>query len=275
MSIREQIISVLNNPHLTEPDKNNSIRSIVEANLFEETSETQEDNSKEQIFFPNSQQNVHIELNNSHIVLQVHGKAIKLPEKVNADKPWENIKVWLWSLFTKGKRKYITLPLFVMFVVIILFPEYKEKFSKGIEVIHNTFNHKESLSKDEYDVMNEWVSEIWCFDDHTKAKEGYANFVNTYKNSKHSTWINDIFLVRNYKEEKNWCIVIDMDYGNSSKEKTQNRINKLKEYSNSTRDLQNTLGNWLQNYNVKLYDKTVFEKTYGQIKNYKKKDFEQ
>lgn len=268
--MKEKIISILNNQNISELEKNNEIRSVVEENLFEENTVSNGDS----LVLGNSTQNVHIHFNHSPILIQLNGKSGNTPTEENIDKPLEKIKTSFLAFCMKGKRKYISLPIIIIFLTIISFSTYKDKFSGGIEAIEDTFNHKEILSKEEYDIMNEWVVEIWCFDDYTKAKEGYTDFVNAYKNSNHNTWINDIFLVRNYKVKKSWCIVLDMDYGKSTKEIMQNRIDNMKQYSGSTRALQNTLGNWFQNYNVILYDKSVFENTYGTIFNYKTKDFE-
>lgn len=178
--------------------------------------------------------------------------------------PWNKIIIDIWSWLTKGWRRYITIPVFVLGFTIPLF--FNDSYIKLYSAINDFLSTKVSYpSKDEIDVLNEWIVLISVFDEKSEAQIEYEKFKKVYTQSNHDVWGNDIFLVRNPTKQGEWFITIDVYPGQSTKDDVQGSIENMWKYCQLTRDLENTLGHWLNGARPIFYDSTKFVNTYGKI----------
>jgi hypothetical protein len=184
---------------------------------------------------------------------------------MSENKPWEQIPAKIWHWLVKGWKRYITIPIFILlFIIPIIF---HDSYKKCYSFFHDLFENKKSFpTKDEADVFNEWVVLISTFNDKIEAEKQLKKFKEVYKSSIHEVWKDDIFFVRNAKQENQWQIVIDAYPGSSSKEDVQGSIDNMWAYCR-TRELENTLGHWLNGATPIFYDSLKFVKTYGHIEN--------
>lgn len=184
-----------------------------------------------------------------------------------SDKPWEEVPATVWRFFTRGYRKLFTVPMFLLFSLVIALPDTTTKLRRSFNFIRDTLYPTTFLTRFEYDVRNEWVAVIWSYQDVEEAKKEVELFKKAYAESGHSIWNDDILLVRDPERSQTWQIVMDLDYGKSEQGTIQARLDELKEFGNKTRHVRNSFGHWLDTATVQLYDLEKFEVTHGKAKN--------
>lgn len=186
------------------------------------------------------------------------------------NEPWKKLwsLVWLWSI--KGKRKYFTIPIFVIISILVVFPVLRGKVNDGISDLKNIFSPKSYLSRSEDDVIDEWIAYIWEYPDEKDAESHKDDFFKELKKLKYrnGAYLNDIYIVRSIEEKGIWWLVVDMGRGKSSKNDVDKEIEGIKSFSwHNSRQMGSSIIQHLQGAKPVFYDLDRFEKIYGKVQN--------
>ncbi len=172
----------------------------------------------------------------------------------------------LLKRITKGKLRYWTTPLIGICIMILWLNRVFEEVPKLLDNIELHFSENLSYpTKSEQDVFNEWVILISILDNEEEAKQVFDKFKSDYISSNHQVWLNDIFLVRNFNQKREWLIVVDSHHGRSKRIIVKRAVKKLWDFANKDRETMNALGGWLNGVQTVFYSRDDFEDVYGVI----------
>lgn len=183
------------------------------------------------------------------------------------DKPWEQIPLTIWHFFTRGKRRFISIPLFCLFSFLVALPDTTTKLKKTYDLAKNQLYPTTFLSRQEYNICNEWIIVVWSYENEKKAESEYNLFKKAYTNSGLEAWNKNVMLVRSPSRKYTWQIIVDPDPGPSSHDNIRNRLTNLQSFGNESDKRRNSFGHWLDAAVVTFYDMEQFEYTHGAIKN--------
>jgi hypothetical protein len=191
-------------------------------------------------------------------------------------KPWEKILADLWKVATKGWRRFVTIPVFLLFVLLPALGGVLESYKKVVKVVipyvikpTTTLSHDEAeLIKDE-----EWGLIVATAPSEPKAREARDEFKKAYIAAHHvnwrgqSIWENDIFVLRDPREKGRWIVAIDMFPGPSSREALQAGILEMINSEKGANVRGEPLEGWLNGAAPYRFTRAEFEKRYGRITN--------
>ena len=183
-------------------------------------------------------------------------------------KTYDDIKRSLWAFLTHGPLFYLTVPLAVLALVISFLVGILDGGSKLAFIMRDLYSEKTSyLSKHELEVLNEWVALIDYADSYEQAVDKANKFSEAYRKSKDGTWDNNILFVRDPEQRGRWAVVVDIWPGASSCNEVRGEIETLWKFSQTTREMEDTLGMWIYNSRPLEFRLDKFEKTYGRVTN--------
>lgn len=192
--------------------------------------------------------------------------------KSSNTKPWEEEIAKIWHFATKGKRKILTFPIVLIFLLLPALAGLSDSYLKIWNKLSTAIYKEKSVpSKSESDVFNEWIIAIGHAKNEKKALELKASFTKTYLASGHVNkynepiWVNDIFHVRHPTEKGIWLVVIDAFSGESTEKQVEAGLDEMAQLAFSSRELTNTFGHYLYGSKVIFYKKNDFINTYGEI----------
>jgi hypothetical protein len=189
------------------------------------------------------------------------------------NKPWEEILIKLWQTLVKGKRKYIFLPVFVVFILSSLITQFFTNINPVKQVIENWIKKDVSyLTPDEKDVIDEWVILIHKTNIESQLQVDYEKLNEDYKRSKHENWSENLHKVRNPLNKSEWLIVIDAADGKGSLKEMEKAIEEARFFIAKFPDgtqlkTSNPLNIWMKNASAFEFKKEDFETKYGKIQN--------
>lgn len=174
-----------------------------------------------------------------------------------------------WAM--KGWRRWIAIPIFLLFFFIPLILGFIEGIGKLSSSIKEKLGTKEVYATHgEKTAFNEWIAVV---DNTNNEEEGSIlckNFKEAYDRSNHSVSTNDIFCVKSDSVKGEWLVIIDAGEGKASPEIVGNYMESMKQYAESDRDTKNTLGRLIRNCYPHYYDSLKYIQLYGKIKNHGK-----
>ena len=187
------------------------------------------------------------------------------------EKPWESIWLALWRLTTGGRRRFITIPLFVLFVTMPAIAG----FTDGLGKLRAFFYKPPTapLSRDEWDVyeQDEWVLVLDTTNTFEQANKEREQFKIDYSRLGHKNfngqdiWSNDVLVVRSPRRAGQWLVVIDMYDGQSSRQEIQAGVDEMLQVASGDRDIANVTGRWLNGAAPAQMMKSDFIRLYGDI----------
>jgi len=194
--------------------------------------------------------------------------------------PQEWIKQKIANAFEwwiNGIRGFVTIPLTLLIMLFIFFPAWQDALTKSYAAVSNIINPKAYLTRDELDVINEWIIVIWSYGEKDEAEKDFNDFVKAYSNFGDKSRISDIHLVRSDSLKNGWMIVIDWGGNRGSKKLSEDGIRILMDQYNKSgsdslsRMLKNNLGKFFIDAHAHYYDQRQFEYTNGRIINLQNK----
>jgi hypothetical protein len=184
-------------------------------------------------------------------------------ERVSAAFEW-----WI-----SGIKGIVTIPLTILIILFFFFPSWRDAFSRSYEDISDLVNPKTYITRDELDVINEWVILVWSYEEKESAVKDFGSFVSSYSTFGDKSRIRDIHLVRSDRKRDVWMIVIDWGGGKGSSRLSEEGIKIIKsEYDLSgsdslSRAIKNNLGEFFADAHAHYYDQKSFEYNNGDIVN--------
>lgn len=172
-----------------------------------------------------------------------------------------------FSWLIGGKKRYLTIPLTIIFILCVFFPAWRDNFLKSYKVISDLISPTTYITRDELDVINEWIIVIWSYDDKELANSDYKKLCSAYKQYGDTTQLNDIHLVRSCKAQNSWMLTFDYGTGKQTKEAIIKGIEKIKKDYNDNRTLLNNLGQTFDDCYPLYYCQKDFEYINGKIIN--------
>lgn len=192
---------------------------------------------------------------------------------MSANKPWENILIRTWKFLNLGWRKYIFIPLFLIFIITSISSNFYTNISPIKEWILRLVSEQTSyITPDEKDVLDEWVILVHKTNSKEQLDVDFKKLNADYEKSKHEGWSDKLHKVRSPNNSKEWLIVIDAVDGKGSHEEIQAKIKQIKFITIDLPDGQRLMTSlpltiWTMYATPFEYKKVDFEDTYGKIVN--------
>lgn len=117
----------------------------------------------------------------------------------------------------------------------------------------------------EKDVLDEWVIKVDECGSEKEAGKRLQAFKEIYASTKDNAWTEDILQVRAIDASEKWLIVIDAFTGPSDSVTVDNEIKRLKTTVQSTREIKNSFGRWINGSHAMFYDSKKFINLYGKL----------
>jgi hypothetical protein len=191
-------------------------------------------------------------------------------------KPWEKLLVNLWRWATKGWRRFITIPVFLLFVLVPALGGLIENYKKVAEVV-SPYVVKPTvvLTHDELELIKdeEWGLIVATATSEREAETARNEFKKAYMGAHHVNqmgqpiWENDIFVLRDPREKGRWVVAIDMYPGPSSREEIQAGVLEMINSEKEANVRGQPLEGWLNGAAPYRFTRAEFEKHYGRITN--------
>ncbi len=97
--------------------------------------------------------------------------------KMSSRKPWEGAIISLWNLTTKGKRKLLTYPMVIVFLLVPSISGLLDSYIKIWQTISDAFQSEVSVpTKSELDIFDEWIIVIGMTKLEVKAEKLKTQF---------------------------------------------------------------------------------------------------
>lgn len=132
------------------------------------------------------------------------------------EKPWEKILSTTWRLATRGWLKYITVPLFLLFIVL---PASESLYESGTKLWHYVVaalsSDTSEMEASERDVCNEWVARVGRFDTKDDARKAKEDLLAIMKSDNEWSWVDDIHVARDIETANHYLLLVDMFQGPS------------------------------------------------------------
>lgn len=189
-------------------------------------------------------------------------------------KPWEELFVKGWIWVTAGKRKILTVPLFVVLFLLPATLGLWEAYGKAFAAIKSFLPQGPvELTGDEHDLLDEdeWGLIIATAQSEADAARKRDDFKGVYSQSDHKNangeliWINDILVVRDPRLAGRWLVTIDMYSGPASRKELQEGVLEMLDTERKARVRGEPLQRWLNGSAPYRFTKAEFESTYGSI----------
>ena len=178
--------------------------------------------------------------------------------------PVENAMTPVWSFLLQDWRKYISVPLLLLFVVLPGAVTLYEASTKIWNMATSALASRVSeMDAPELDTCNEWVARIGRFDSKEEARKRREELSNAMKRSNEWTWVDDIHIVRDIEVPGQYLLVVDMWDGISSESAVLKEIERLR--SPGSRLSENAVGNQMLAAKPIYYRRTQFERAYGKL----------
>lgn len=189
--------------------------------------------------------------------------------------PWKEILAELWRKATTG-RKWLAVSLVLLIVVTPGVFGLVAFYASTFKTLSSMFSPKTStLSKDEENLRNEWVSVVAYFPSEQAAREQHTLFKALYEkyetlqregaNGPYALWRDDIVVARDPEISGRWIIAVDMFYGSSSAPVVSAELARVARLGDPDSEAQNTYQRMFVSSKVLCYSQRIFEKTYGGI----------
>lgn len=192
-------------------------------------------------------------------------------------KPWEKHFVDLYQAATKGTKRYLTVPLILVFIALPSVAGFLESYQKVYKFSLDIFTEKvTSIDLEERDLLesDEWGLIIHSYSNREEALVAQSKFRKDYFAAKHldsdgeHIWQNDILVVRDPRKYGNWLLAIDMYKHDYASEQTLIAgVKEMLQSETSTGVRGQPLQRWLAAAKPYKFTKAEFEKAWGQIDN--------
>ena len=192
-----------------------------------------------------------------------------------ADKPWEQLQIKAWDFLTKGKRRYITIPVALLVIALPFYKQLYPFYQSMVGFMETTYSYT-TMSED--DVFTEHVIKLKSFDDKTPAEEELQRILSEYKafykanyDNKHERPIDNSFhVVRSlYNIGEWWLVIYPPNSANSTLSYADSLIENLLISFDIHAPVSMTMIDFYlkkENREVIRYSKEEFERTHGRIK---------
>ena len=170
---------------------------------------------------------------------------------------------------TAGRLRYVTIPFFVIFVAVPALAIFVRSYVDLAKSLGDWLSRPTSRpTKAEKDVLDEWVLVIESADSARDGRESLDRFAASYERSGQSEWRDDILLVRDPVERGKWLVVVDLVGGKGSRAEVSREYDvMLKWLDVQGGTIFTDLGRWLHDCHPLLYDRELFQETYGVIEH--------
>jgi hypothetical protein len=178
--------------------------------------------------------------------------------------PVESAMTPVWSFLLQGWRRYISVPLLLLFVVlpgaVTLYRASADIWNVAKSALASRVSE---MDASELDTCNEWVARIGRFENREEARKGGDELSNAMKDSNERTLDGDIRIVRDVELSGQYLLVVDMEAGISSESAVLGEIERLK--NPGSRQTENAIGNLMLAAKPMYYGRSQFERAYGKV----------
>jgi len=153
------------------------------------------------------------------------------------------------------------------------------KGSEGYSLITGFFKERTTyISKNEQEIVNEWVIRIDYADSKAEGYEKASVFKKNLEDSgyedekcgstEHGCWKDNIHVVRDIYKDGLWLVVVDRLNGVADEKSTEAEINNILTFvRKSDMRVQDTLGMWIKGSKPYYYQIDMLPLVYGRILN--------
>jgi hypothetical protein len=185
----------------------------------------------------------------------------------SSEKPWDEIIPRLWRYMTRGPLKYITVP---AFLILIIIPAVGGLYESGARLyaalatsIASLHEKLAEMDADELDVCNEWVARIGRFDTREDARRAKDELIQAMKASNEWLWVDDVHIARDPQSTGAFLLTVDMFDAASSQSEVAKEINRLQNLTDY--EARNKIGNKMQSAVAFYYRLSEFQRLYGRL----------
>jgi len=172
----------------------------------------------------------------------------------------------VWRFAVRGWRKYMTVPVLVLFVLLPGAVSLYDSASKLWAAVASAVTATASeMDASELDVCNEWVARVGRYDSKEEARKQKDTLIDAMKRSDEWKWVDDVHIARDVETPGKYLLLIDMWSGPSSEEAVAGEIARLQHPG--TWPAENIIGNEMLAAHPLYYRQSFFAKAYGRPAN--------
>jgi hypothetical protein len=186
--------------------------------------------------------------------------------------PWVNARVKLWEYLTRGRRKYVFYPVFVLFLAVGILSAFFDGADKICDLYVEWFRcGKDEFHPPDEDVLEEWVLVVGVFKSQEAANADRERFVEAMFRDLIKPHLppnanpGKISVVRDPEHCGRWFEVLDLVPGDGSEEMQRtwrDSLNRL-----GPVDPGSEMSQWIRRSKPYYYSRQTYERTYGKIED--------